>query len=88
LAIGKWVSGAGYGVQCWEVVNQSGGVNVPNNPPSVSAQQTRDIAAGAAKGLWSFLFGSLLGLVALNLVAITQNLNNKIPWDCIEHLPE
>jgi len=58
LALGYW-----RGIRCvWlrpmlgsvNQVQQSGGVNVPNNPPSVSAQ-TRDIA-GAAKGLWSFLF--------------------------------
>jgi hypothetical protein len=51
-----------------EVINQvqqQGGVNVPNNAPNApSADQTRDIAGSAAKGLWSFVIGSLLGLAA------------------------
>jgi hypothetical protein len=50
-----------------EVINQvqrPGGVNVPNTPPRVSASQARDIADNAARGLWSFVIGSLLGLAA------------------------
>jgi hypothetical protein len=49
-----------------EVINQvqQGGVDVPNANPSVSAQQAREIADGAARGLWSFVIGSLLGLAA------------------------
>lgn len=43
---------------------QSGAVELPNQAPNVSAQQTRDIAGNTAKGLWSFVIGSLLGLVA------------------------
>ncbi|WP_293125819.1 hypothetical protein [Microcoleus sp. bin38.metabat.b11b12b14.051] len=43
---------------------QQGGVNLPNQAPSVSAQDARNIAENAAKAGWSFLFGSLLGLVA------------------------
>jgi hypothetical protein len=39
-------------------------VNVPDNPPNVTAQQTRNIAGNAAEGLWSFVIGSLLGLAA------------------------
>jgi hypothetical protein len=50
--------------------------NLPNNPlgttagqntpniPTISAQQTRDIAGNTAKVSWSFVFGSLLGLAA------------------------
>jgi hypothetical protein len=49
--------------------------NLPNNPvgttgqkapniPTITAQQTRDVAANTAKVSWSFVFGSLLGLVA------------------------
>ena len=44
-------------------VQQQGGVNVPP-APNVSANDTRAIAEGATKGLWSFVFGSLLGLAA------------------------
>lgn len=44
-------------------VQQQGGVNVPN-PPTVSAQEARNIAQAATNGLWSFFFGSLLGLAA------------------------
>jgi hypothetical protein len=43
---------------------QQGAVNVPNNVPSATADQTRDIAGNVAKGGWSFAIGSLLGLVA------------------------
>lgn len=32
--------------------------------PTITAQQTRDIAGNTAKVSWSFVFGSLLGLVA------------------------
>jgi hypothetical protein len=74
LALSAWllasgVSGA-FGIaasNAGEVINQvqqQGGVNVPNNAPNVSAQQTRDLAGNAAKGLWSFVIGSLLGLAA------------------------
>jgi hypothetical protein len=34
------------------------------NIPTITAQQTRDIAANTAKVSWSFVFGSLLGLAA------------------------
>lgn len=74
LALSSWllasgVSGA-FGVaasnagEVFNQVQQSGGVNVPNNPPNVSADQARGIAEGATRGLWSFFFGSLLGLIA------------------------
>lgn len=42
---------------------QQSGVNIPN-APNVSAQETRAIAENATRGLWSFFFGSLLGLAA------------------------
>ena len=44
-------------------VQQQGGVNVPP-APNVSANDARAIAQGATEGLWSFVFGSLLGLAA------------------------
>lgn len=73
LALGSWLLASGvtgaFGIaasNAGEVVNQvqQGGVNLPNNPPNVSAQQTRNIAENAAQGLWSFVIGSLLGLAA------------------------
>jgi enterochelin esterase-like enzyme len=74
LALSAWllasgVSGA-FGIaasnagEVFNQVQQQGGVNVPNNAPNVTADQTRDIAGNAAKGLWSFVLGSLLGLAA------------------------
>ncbi len=44
-------------------VQQQGGINVPP-APNVSANDARAIAEGATRGLWSFVFGSLLGLAA------------------------
>lgn len=73
LALGSWLLASGvtgaFGIaasNAGEVVNQvqQGGVNLPDNPPNVTAQQTRNIAGDAAKGLWSFVIGSLLGLAA------------------------
>lgn len=43
---------------------QRGAVELPNQAPNVTAEQTRDIAGNTARGLWSFVIGSLLGLVA------------------------
>jgi len=45
-------------------VQQQGGINIPQNTPNVSAQQARDVATATARGLWWFVFGSLLGLLA------------------------
>ena len=50
------------------------GQNVPNSP-TITAQQTRDVAANTAKVSWSFVFGSLLGLVAA-LVGSTVGFRN------------
>lgn len=36
----------------------------PSPTPSLSAQQTRDVAGSGAKASWGFTFGSLLGLAA------------------------
>lgn len=62
-AFGVLASNAG------EIANQvipGGAGNAPNAVPSPSAtaQDTRNIAGGAAKAGWSFALGSLLGLVA------------------------
>jgi len=73
LTISSWLLANGvagtFGVvaaNAGEAINQAqqGGVNLPNQAPNVSAQDTRNIAENAAKAGWSFLFGSLLGLVA------------------------
>ncbi|WP_373537247.1 hypothetical protein [Microcoleus sp.] len=73
LTIGSWLLANGvagtFGIvaaNAGEVINQAqqGVVNLPNQAPNVSAQDTRNIADSAAKAGWSFLFGSLLGLVA------------------------
>lgn len=72
LAISAWllssgVSGA-FGVvasNAGDIINQAqqGTTPVPTDP-NVTAEQTRDIAANAAKVGWGFAFGSLLGLIA------------------------
>ncbi|MEG3861285.1 MULTISPECIES: hypothetical protein [unclassified Microcoleus] len=73
LTIGSWLLANGvagtFGVvaaNAGAAINQAqqGNVNLPNQAPSVSAQDARNIAENAAKAGWSFLFGSLLGLVA------------------------
>lgn len=74
LALSSWllangVAGA-FGIaasNAGEVLNQvqqQGGANVPNNPPTITAEQANQIAGNTAKGLWSFVVGSLLGLAA------------------------
>ncbi|MDZ8085974.1 MAG: hypothetical protein RMY16_10485 [Nostoc sp. DedQUE12b] len=79
LAVSSWllasgVSGA-FGVaasNAGEVINQvqqQGGVNVPQ--ANITAQQTRDAAANLRSGLWWFVFGSLLGLIASMIGAVT-----------------
>jgi hypothetical protein len=79
LAVSSWllasgVSGA-FGVaasNAGEVINQvqqQGGVNVPQ--ANVSAQQAREAASNLRSGLWWFVFGSLLGLIASMIGAVT-----------------
>ncbi len=73
LAVSAWllssgVSGA-FGVvasNAGATINQAqqNGVNIPANTPTVTAQQTRDIASNISKAGWSFALGSLLGLAA------------------------
>lgn len=74
LALSSWllangVSGA-FGIaasNAGEVINQvqqQGGVKVPNSTPAITAAQANEIAGNTAKGLWSFVVGSLLGLAA------------------------
>jgi hypothetical protein len=73
LAFSGWllasgVSGA-FGVlasNAGDILNQAqqSGVNPNEVNPNVTAQQARDIAGNAARVGWSFVFGSLLSLVA------------------------
>ncbi len=75
LAISSWLLASGvsgtFGVaasNAGAVINQvqQQGTNLSSNvnAPKVSAQQARDIAANVRSGLWWFVFGSLLGLLA------------------------
>jgi hypothetical protein len=73
LALSAWLLSSGisgfFGVvasNAGDVVNQvqTGTIDVPNQAPNVTAQQTRDIAGNAAKVGWSFALGSLLGLAS------------------------
>jgi hypothetical protein len=88
LAISAWllangVSGA-FGIiasNAGEIINQAqqGGAIPPNanNVPNVTAQETRDIAGNAARVGWSFVFGSLLGLVASLIGASVGTRNHR-----------
>ncbi|BAY93456.1 MULTISPECIES: hypothetical protein [unclassified Tolypothrix] len=79
LALSSWllasgVSGA-FGVAASNaaaVLNQTQQsiTNVPQNVPNVTAEQARDIAAATSRGLWWFVFGSLLGLLASLIGAV------------------
>lgn len=79
LALSSWllasgVSGA-FGVaasNAGEVINQvqQQGVNLPQNTPNVSAQQARETAAAVRQGLWWFVLGSLLSLLASMIGAV------------------
>ncbi len=79
LAFSSWllasgVSGA-FGIaasNAGSVINQvqQQGTNLTQNTPKVSAQQARDLAANLRSGLWWFVFGSLLGLLASMIGAI------------------
>lgn len=50
---------------------QQQGTNLAQNIPQVSAQQARAIASNLRTGLWWFVFGSLLGLLASVIGTIT-----------------
>ncbi|MEH1900764.1 MAG: hypothetical protein V7L04_04950 [Nostoc sp.] len=79
LAVSSWllasgVSGA-FGVAASNAgavinqVQQQGGVNVPQ--ANISAEQAREAAGNLRSGLWWFVFGSLLGLIASMIGAVT-----------------
>jgi hypothetical protein len=73
LALGSWLLASGvtgaFGLATNAATNAAGvisnqvqGANVPQG--NVTAQQAREIADATARGLWWFVFGSLLGLIA------------------------
>ena len=77
LAISAWLLASGvsgtFGVvaanagSIVDQIQEPGGVSLPNPGaavPDATAQEAQQYAANAAKAGWSFLFGSLLGLVA------------------------
>lgn len=80
LALSSWllangVSGA-FGVaasNAGAVFNQAQqqGATLTQNAPNVTAQQAREIAANVRQGLWWFVIGSLLGLLASMIGAVT-----------------
>jgi hypothetical protein len=84
------VSGA-FGVaasNAGSVINQVSQTNpnaVPATPgqaaakvPTITAQQTRDIAGNTAKVSWSFVFGSLLGLVSSLIGSVVGHRNPRL----------
>lgn len=74
LAISAWLLASGvwgtFGVvaaNTGEILNQverPGGINVPNQVPNISAAEAQNLAEYSVKAAWTFIFGSLLGLVA------------------------
>ncbi len=87
LAVSSWllasgVSGA-FGIAAYnagEVLNQvqqPGGVAIPQNLPNLTAQQAREVAANIRSGLWWFVFGSLLGLIAAMIGAVVGARNPR-----------
>ena len=86
LAISSWllasgVSGA-FGVAASNAgavinqVQQQGGVKVPQ--ANVSAEQARQVAANLRTASWSFVFGSLLGLIASLIGAVTGSRSPRV----------
>ena len=87
LALSSWLVASGvtgaFGIaasNAGDVINQAqqGNVNLPDNPGNITADQTRAIANNAAKGLWSFVIGSLLGLAASLAGASTGAKNARV----------
>jgi hypothetical protein len=74
LALSAWLLASGvtgaFGVaasNAGEVLNQvqqPGGPAIPNQVPNVSNNQLKEVADVSTKAAWSFIIGSLLGLVA------------------------
>jgi hypothetical protein len=77
LALSAWLLSSGvtgaFGIaasNAGSIINQTQS-STPTTPSSLTAQQTRDLAGNAAKVSWSFVLGSLLGLVASLVGAVT-----------------
>lgn len=73
LVIGSWLVASGVtgalsivGSNAGAIISQAqpAGMNVLNNLSNITAQQAREIASSIATAGWSFVIGSLLGLVA------------------------
>lgn len=74
LTIGSWLLANGvagtFGVvasnagEVFNQVQQQGGVDVPQQAPNITQEQTRNVAGNAAKAGWGFTIGSLLGLAS------------------------
>ncbi|MBD2663763.1 hypothetical protein B6N60_01346 [Richelia sinica FACHB-800] len=72
LANGVW---GAFGVAAYNAASvmnqiQQSGTTVPQNLPTVTAEQARDIAATTSRALLWFVFGSLLGLAAALMGAV------------------
>lgn len=87
LAFGSWLLASGVTAAFGVVASSAGAIanqvqqgvsNLPNQVPNLSAEQAREIASNAATGLWSFVLGSLLGLVAalIGTAAGTRKIHN------------
>lgn len=68
LAISSWLLASGvsgtFGIVAANAGEYANRVNVPPDVQNVTPTEARNIAGDIAKAGWSFLFGSLLGLVA------------------------
>lgn len=88
LALSAWLLASGvtgaFGVaasNAGEVLNQvqqSGGPALPNQVPNVSNNQLKEVADVSTKAAWSFIIGSLLGLVA-SLIGATVGAKKPKP---------
>lgn len=63
LAISAWLLASGVS-GAFGVVAANTGIDIPNQPPNITAAEAQNLAQYSAKAAWSFLFGSLLGLIA------------------------
>ncbi|MEN9871085.1 MAG: hypothetical protein RLZZ171_2073 [Cyanobacteriota bacterium] len=88
LAISAWLLASGvtgaFGVAASNVgevlnqVQQPGGPTLPNQVPNVSNNQLKEVADVSTKAAWSFIIGSLLGLVA-SLIGATVGAKKPRP---------
>jgi ABC-type transport system involved in multi-copper enzyme maturation permease subunit len=88
LAISAWLLASGvtgaFGVAASNVgevlnqVQQPGGATLPNQVPNVSNNQLKEVADVSTKAAWSFIVGSLLGLVA-SLIGATAGAKKPRP---------